>query len=260
MTQFSSLYGSYLDEELHSADSTILFTTARRKAGINKGLAEFADLTECFTKQSTLVWVGGTAETDLNSTITAGDFVRLSKEQVQFRYTDASSNETVLVGDDDLPRREVEWLNRYEPGWQVSTVASSAEQFPSAYYERMENHQRLLGFWPVPSTGSSCSIKVLVPYIARPTPLTSDTQEPFATASGYRTDLRPYHQAAVHYAAFQLEKLRPDLEASRGQLAIFMTYVARFVQNSRVKGGTFINPARRYFQTRANRPPVDPRV
>ncbi len=260
MTQFSSLYSAYLDEELHSADSTVLFTTARRKAAINKGLAEFADLTECFTRQSTLIWLGGTAETDLNSTITAGDFVRLSKEQVQFRYLDASSQLTVLVGADDLPRREVDWLNRYAPGWQ-GTAASSGVQWPSLYYERWEGPQRLLGFWPIPSTGtaSSASLSVIVPYVARPAPLTSDTQEPFATSAGSRTDLRPYHQAAVHYAAFQLEKLRPDLEASRGQLAIFMTYVARFLQATRVKGGTFVNPAWRYFARRSDRG-EDPRV
>lgn len=258
MVQFSSLYSARLDEELHSTDATVLFTTARRKAAINKGQEEFADLTECFTRQSTLVWAGGTGETDLNSTITAGDFVRLSKEQVQFRYLDASSNLTVLVGQDDLPKRDVEWLNRYQPGWQVSTVASSVMQTPQAYYERWDGNQRLLGFWPVPSTGSSASISVVVPYVARPLPLTSDTQEPFATAAGYRTDLRPYHQALVHFAAFQLEKLRPDLKASGGHYALFTTYVARCVQAMRQKGGTYINPARRYFTRRATA--VDPRV
>ena len=47
MTLFSSLYSARLDRELGTDDSTVLFTTARRKAAINEGQAEFADLTEC---------------------------------------------------------------------------------------------------------------------------------------------------------------------------------------------------------------------
>src|SRR3990167_4697465 len=121
MTQFSSLYTARLDEELHSADSTVLFTTARRKAAVNKGQIEFADLTECLLRQSTITLTGGTAEYDLNSTtvIADGDFVRFAKEAVQVRYVDASSNLTVIQCD-DLRRRDVGWLHRFQPGWQTS--------------------------------------------------------------------------------------------------------------------------------------------
>jgi hypothetical protein len=87
---------------------------------------EFSELTECFIRTSTITITGGTAEYELNSTllIASGDYVRLSKQQVEFRYVDASSNLMVLTGD-DLPRRDIDWLNRYEPGWQTSTVAST---------------------------------------------------------------------------------------------------------------------------------------
>lgn len=249
MTQFSSLYGAYLDEELGTDDSTQLFTTARRKSAINKGVREFARLTDCLQRTTTLVIVGGTAEYDLNSTTTIpdGDWRGWSKEQVQVRYVDASSNLTVIGGKDDLPRREIEWLNDFAPGWQDSTVASSVMQLPSVYYERTDGARRLLGFWPVPSTGSSATMTAVIPYLAHPAPLTSDTQEPFAVSGGYRYDLRPFHQALVHYAAHQLEKLRKDDQASLNQFQKFMGYVTQYLQDTRVKNGQGLGFIRRYF-------------
>src|SRR3954463_1740160 len=147
MTQFSTLYGARLDEELGTDDSTVLFTTARRKAAINRGAAEFAELTECLMRESTVTLTGGTAEYDLNSSlvIPGEDFVRLAKQQVEFRYTDASSNVTILTGD-DLPRRDATWLNRYSADWRQSTVASTTMQMPEFYYERAADGARYLGF------------------------------------------------------------------------------------------------------------------
>jgi hypothetical protein len=259
MPIFSSLYGTRLDRELGTEDRSVLFTTARRKAAINEAQGEFAELTECFTKQSTLTLAGGTAEYDLNDSTTLGDFVRLSMEQVQFRYVDASSNVTVLAGD-DLPRRDVPWLNKYEPGWEVSTVASSLQQMPQVYYERTEGGSRYLGFWPTPSTGSSASMTAVVPYVAAPVPMTSDTNEPFQANGRVRTDLRPYHQGLVHYAAYQLEKLRRDPEAANAQLQTFLGYVMRYVQNKRVKGGKQLTQVKNYFRRHGNDRGEDPRT
>lgn len=247
MTLFSSLYTGRLDRELGTDDSTVLFTTARRKAAINEAQYEFAELTECLQRTSTVAIVAGTAEYDLNANST--DFIRFTKEQPAYYYTDASGNQTVYSGD-DLPRREVEWLNRYEPGWKLSTLASSVAQVPQVYYERTDGSQRLLGFWPTPGIESSGSAKVVYAYLANPVPLTSDTQEPFFVGSGYRTDLRPFHQALVHFAASQLEKLRKDDQASDRQLQKFLGYVQRFLGNNRVKNGTTLTSARRYFTFR----------
>lgn len=260
MTQFSSLYGTRLDRELATDDSTALFTTARRKAAINEAIEEWAELTECLQRQTSVTITGGTAEYDLNSTtvIPGGDFIRFSKEQVQFRYTDASSNVTVLAGE-DFPRRDVNWLNAYEPGWQISTVASSIQQLPSAYYLRPDGGNLYLGFWPTPSTGSSASAEAIIPYVPRPTPLTSDTAEPFTINSSVRTDLRPFHQGLVHFAAHQLEKLRRDDQASQMQLQKFLGYVTRYLQQTRIKGGTHITTARNYFSARRNQNAADPR-
>lgn len=261
MTVFSSLYGARLDRELATDDSTVLFTTARRKAAINEGQEHFADITECLTRESTIAITGGTREYNLLSTavLATGDFVRFSKEQVQFRYTDASSYTTVLAGD-DLPRRDVEWLNRFRPGWRGSTFTSSLAQTPTAYYLRADGGNLYLGFDPTPCTGSSASADVIVPYLARPTAMTSDTHEPFTVNSTLRTDLRIYHQALVHYAAHQLEKLRGEWEKSDRQLQTFLGYVTRFLANARVKGGRVATYARDYWAVRGRDVGTDPRT
>lgn len=258
--QFSSLYMARLDEELGTDDQSVLFTTARRKAAVNMGVREFAELTECFLRESTVTLTGGTREYDLNSSlvIPGEDFVRLAKQQVEFRYVDASSNLTVLTGD-DLPRRDIDWLNRYEPGWQDSTVASSVAQMPQFHYERVAAGGRYLGFTPVPSTGSSASMTAIVPYVARPPLMTSDTSEPYQIGANVRRDLRDFHQAPVHFAAHQLEKLRRDKEASDTQLQKFLGYVTRYLQNNRIKGGQTLTMARNYFKTQ-NRAASDPRT
>lgn len=261
MTAFSSLYGAYLDEELGTDDSTVLFTTARRKAAINKGVREFARVTKCLVRQTTITITGGTGEYDVNSTtvIAAGDFMEWAKEQIQFRYTDASSHVTILAGD-DLPRRDIDWLNRYRPGWPLSTVASSVMQLPSIWYERMDGGSRYLGFTPVPSTGSSASATVIVPYIAYPATMTSDTAQPFTVGSAIRTDLAPYHQAAVHFAAHQLEKLRRDDQAIGMQLQKFAGYVTQYWQDLRAKGGTALTFGRMYFSRGTASAAKDPRT
>ena len=252
MTAFSTLYGRLLDQELGTQDSTVLFTTARRQAAVNDGQREFAELTECLIRVSTVTITGGTGEYDLHSTavIADQDFVRLAGDQpVEFHYTDASSFTQYLAGE-DLPERTVRWLDQYEPGWRDSTTVSSGAQTPRVFYQRAAGGSWYLGFYPVPSTGSSASAKALVPYVAWPADLTSDTQEPFTVASGVRYDLRPYHQGLVHYAAHQLEKLRRDDQAADRQLQKFLGYVSRYVQALRKKGGSTLTFARQYFRQR----------
>lgn len=253
MTAFSSLYTTRLDEELGTNDSNTLFTTARRKSAITRGIREFAEMTECFIRWQTVTITGGTAEYNLNSTLVIpdGDFVRLAKTPVEYQHTDNSSNVTILAGPDDLPFRDVKWLDTYEPGWRLSTVASSVSQMPSLYYTRMDGGNAYLGFWPPPSTGSSEAAIARVPYIAQPS--ASTTGEPYTANSSVRGDLRPYHQAAVHFAAYQLEKLRRDDQASDRQLQKFLGYVQRFAQNSRKKGGQVLLSAGNYWSRARNR-------
>lgn len=245
---FSNLYSSRLDRELGTNDSTNLFTTARRKSAINEGLTEFADLTECLVVWANVTIVTGVMEYNLNSTTTiaAANFVRLAKEDPEFVYTDASSQVSVTTGE-DFVRRDVLWLDRYEPGWQLSTVSTGVMQIPSRYYLRPDEEGLWFGLVPVPSLGSSATANLVIPYIASAPTLASDTAVPYTFALGTRTDLTIYHQAAVHYAAHQLEKLRRDDQASDRQLQKFLGYVARYTAAARVKGGRTINTVKNYF-------------
>jgi len=150
-------------------------------------------------------------------------------------------------------------LDDNEPGWRLSTVASSVSQLPQLYYLRPDGGSLYLGFWPPPSTGSSEAAVARVPYVARPPVLTSDTSEPFTVNGVVRTDLRDYHQAIVHYAAHQLEKLRRDDQASDRQLQKFQGYVQRFIANTRRKGGQVLSLVRTYFRPRRSTLGEDPR-
>jgi RNA polymerase-binding transcription factor DksA len=50
--------------------------------------------------------------------------------------------------------------------------------------------------------GSSEAAQLVVPFVARPAPMTASTQIPFTdTNEATRHDLAEYHQAFVHYAA-----------------------------------------------------------
>lgn len=262
MTAFSSLYGERLSRELGNPDVTNLFTTARRQSAINEGQRVFAEMTRCLERRSSITVTGGTAEYDLNSTavITGGDFLELLPDGVEYRHTDASSNVQILAGD-DLPRRDVPWLNRYWPGWQTSTV-SSGTQTPSAHYLRRDGPALFLGFTPVPSTGSSESAEVFVSYLASPTDMSSGTDQPFTVNSSVRTDLVPYHQALVHYGASQLEKFRRDDDASDRQLQRFMAYVTRYLQAMRIPGPQALTFGRNYFRRSRGMTdrPADPRT
>ena len=118
----------------------------------------------------------------------------------------------------------------------------------------MDGGRRYFGLVPPPDIGSSESGKVVLPYIAKPQALTDDTHVPFAFAStaagpstGVRTDLEPYHQAVVHYAAHQLEKLRVNTEQSDRQLQVFLGFVQRYLQMMRPKGGQTVKLARSYL-------------
>lgn len=254
MPPFKHGYSSALDYELGTDDSTILFTDARRKQAFNEGVQQFADLTECFTRQSSITSSHGVREYSLQSTVNipGADYVRPSKQQPEYQLTSShggSSAQVTYISGENFVRRDVDWLNRYEPGWRDSTGGT-----PQYWYERMDGGQRLFGMHPPPQIGSSETGKVVFPYVALPPTLTSDTDVPFSIAStasgastGIRTDLDVYHQAPVHYAAHKLEKLRVNLEGSQSQMQIFLGWVERFINDRRPKGGQTLRTGRNYF-------------
>lgn len=262
MTQFSTLTGRLLDIELGTDDSTVLFTTVRRNAAVNDGIREFADLTECWRKQA-IVSINSTQFVyNLNSsqTIPHGDFVRLAAErpvEYTIRSSAGSSDVTVLSGP-DLMQRSLQWYQRYRPSFSTDEQSSSPRS-PDSYYLLRDAYTQYLGFSPFPSSGTGTSqvLAAVVNYVALPQRLSSATDEPFQEAGVVAVNMRPYHQATVHYAAAQLEKLRKNTEASQSQMAAFLAYVQRYLADARPKGGMMLSYAKDYFTRRIAE--LDPR-
>lgn len=249
MPSFETLTGSLLDQELHSADSTTLFTTARRNAAVNDAYAEFAELTECLLKLSTVVCSCNTQEYNmLSSAVSSTDFVRLAPRGIEYHLLSShggSSARLTQLSGDDFPRRDIEWLNKYEPGWRQSTTPS----MPTGYYVDERDGGYRLGLDRRPNIRSSEVGKLIVPYIARPVAMTSSGDIPFTVGSAVRTDLIPFHQALVHGAAARLEKLRADTEATDRQYALFLSYVNRYTEKVRKRGGAFVSLAKNYLKS-----------
>ena len=95
---------------------------------------------------------------------------------------------------------------------------------------------------------TSETAELLIPFVANPSSMTSDTAIPFAVSTNYRNDLYPYHQGLVHYAAHQMEKLRRDDERADRQMKLFLGYVERYVMQHRKKGSNGVRTARSYFK------------
>ena len=258
MGVFSELYGNALDVQLNSADRTQLFTTARRKHEINEAEREFVRQTECLTNQSTIalstaVVAGssGVHEVNLSSTLSA--FLWLSEQPVEVRYSDSNSLIT-WYSRDELPRRDIPYLDRYDAGWRTASPSA-----PGKYYLRQDGGSVYLGLTPPPlfsTATSSESWDVIVNYVAWPSSMTNDS----AVAFSSQAHLRPWHQALVHFAAARLEKLRGDDEASDRQAGMFAGYVADYLRRQRPKGGSQVTFDRQYRRERTGVPRRDPKV
>lgn len=246
MATFGTLYQSALDVELGSNDSAVLFTTARRQHAINEGYRQFADLTECLTKQSTVTVLSSGQEYNLLSTtvLPDGDFLRIADQAPIFRKFDTSGQVTlVMAGDEDFPQREIQWLDAAQSGWRSTSLGT-----PTAWYQRKAGGAFYFGLDCPVDVSSNESAELVIPYVPMPSSLTQSTEVPFTLDGLTRTDLQPYHQALVHYAAHDLEKIRKDPEASDRQLQKFLGYVQRFVMATRPKGPRSLRAGRSYFQ------------
>lgn len=245
MSQFSDLYGERLSVELNNADTTQLYTSTRRQQAINDGVAEFAALTECYVRRSTVACSCNVTEYALS---TISDFARIAKEGVEYWHTSSGSSLsrfTQLAGP-DFPRNDELWRNRYEFGWRQSTTPV---EFPQGYYVRMDGGKTLVGLSEPPDVGSSDTVRLIVPYVARPQAMTNSTDVPFTDTDGNtRNDLTEYHQAAVHFGAYRLLPLIGDMQGAQAQLQKFLGYVARYQQNTRPKGGQFVTMGRNYWK------------
>jgi hypothetical protein len=242
---FLELYGTELDRELGTS-STVLFTTARRKAAINAAQLEWNERTECYTRSTTVALVDATQEYDLE-VIT--DFHRISAQGVSIRITDADANVRYIEGK-DLDVTTVKELNEDEPGWRAVSAGT-----PTTVYERREGGVIYIGLHPAPSIDVGDTWVLMVPYVAIPADMSADADQPFSVSAANNpiTSLRPYHRGLVHFAAYDLEKLRKDAQRGGLQFQLFESYVERYKASQKPKGGQVVRFATSYRGARAPR-------
>jgi hypothetical protein len=240
---FARLHGSELNLLLNSDDVSVLYMTALRQQAINDGMAEFASLTDCYVRRSTLAVSCNTTEYVLS---TISDFSRISAQGLaEYWHTSSGGFFTQMAGD-DFPRRDELWLNRYEPSWRTSTTPID---YPRAHYIRMDGGQTILGLSEPPDVGSSDTVRLIVPYVARPQAMSASTDVPFTDPAGnVRADLTEYHQAFPHYAAYKLLPLSGRVQEAAANLQLFQSYVQRYTGNSKPKGGMHVTFANNYFR------------
>ena len=254
MATFEELYTSLLDREINNNSSLAgsPHASTNRQQAINDAQREFADLTECLIRESTITCSCNTVQYMLLSSGVLGgstDFVRLAKQGVEYVHTDSNDAITQLAGD-DFPERPIQWRNRYEPGWRAST---SPVQTPSGYSIRTDGGNLYLRLNEPPDIGSSEAAEVRVPYVALPAPMTGASDQPFTVNSSVRTDLRIYHQALPHFAAYKILPMMGDQEGANAQLQKFLGYVARYTQAQRPRGGQHVMMARNYLREASGR-------
>ena len=229
-----------LTVELNDA-STTLFTTALRQQYLNDGQEEFADQTECLTRDSTITVSSGVTEYSL---LTSTDYVRMAAQGVEYLFTSSNGQLTQLAGD-DFPEWPIQVQNRQNPGWRGSTTAVKS---PTAWYRRQDGGDLRIGLFEPPSVGSSETAVIKVPYVIQPVAMTSTTAYPFTVHSTVRTDLTLYHKALAHYAAHKLLPLIGDTQGAIAQLQLFQSYVDRYRGNKRPRGGQQVMYATNYLQ------------
>ncbi len=251
---FLQLYGEALNIELASS-STELFTTLRRKKAINDAQDHFARLTGCTKRYATIAVVDGTEEYDLETAITALDYIRLAGSP-SLRMTKTLTGDVRYVqGPLDFPQREPEELDRVEPGWR-----SAPDGTPQFWYTREDGGATYLGVNPGPDIPTGYTWDLIVPYVADPADMTGDSDEPFTFSTDVIKRLRPYHQALAHYGAAQLEPARKNYSGVTRQMQIYSSFVAQFLQQRTEDGANQIGVLRDYYgDGRRGQRPGDPR-
>lgn len=249
---FKTLWKAELTIALNDSDTSNLYTSTRRQKAINDAVEEFADLTECYTRYSTITCSCNVTEYRLlSSAVSSTDFVRFAKAGVEFVHT-SSGGVVQHVSGDDFPRRDLEFRNRYDSGWRSSTTPV---EVPTGWYLRADGGNQFIGLNEPPDVGSSETAKILMPFVAMPQPMTSSGAEPYTFNSSVRTDLRMYHKALPHYAAYKLLPLIGDKQGAQEHLQTFMGYVTRYLQATRPRGGREVTFARSYLGEARSRMP-----
>ena len=235
---FLDLWGDALDLELGTADRASLFTTDRRKLAVNKAQREFARLTSCYVKQVTIPL---TTAREYDIEVAAPDFMKFAPRGVELQQTTIATGDVVTQAGDDFPRRDIPWLNFYRPGWR------GTDGTPTCWYEDTNAGAHVIGLDVTPGIPATETWALLVAYVATPVDMVNDTDVPWADSGEALTSLTAWHQALVHFAASNLERLRKDYQASDYQLNRFAAYVSDYLQ-ARMPPARTIGVARDYLR------------
>jgi len=240
---FVDIYGDSLDTELGSADRTERFTNARRRSAVNFAQREFVRLTDCFEREGEIVLTSTIGEYDLEALLDADTFMRLSDRQPWIKKQTSGGAISYIQGV-EFPRKDIQVLDREDPGWRTQSDGT-----PSSWYLREDAGEVKLGLYPAPEIPAGDTWTLYVPYVAYPADMVSDTDQPFATTAGgnAKSSLRIYHQALVHRAAAELEKLRRNYGQVKMQMDLFMSFVMNYRQAMRKTDGDRISMTHSYF-------------
>lgn len=212
--QFSDLWGNALDHELGSADQTQLFTTARRKAAINRAQKEFGRLAKIsLAREVVIPVVAGTAQYDLDAA-SGNRFVMFGRPPLRLRHITTA---TTVRQVESLIVRSTAYLDEVAPGWRDTTSTGA----PQWIAHDPVNGVNQLRFSPIPSIPANETWELVVPIQANAADMTNDTDVPFDG----RPDIEPYHWGLAHFAAAMLERLRKDPEAEQVQVQKFGAYL-----------------------------------
>jgi hypothetical protein len=225
--------------ELASADTTQLFTTARRKKAINDAVDVFIRATGCTRRYGSLPLVDNTQEYDLETTFT--DYIRLAAPpSIKIVYTGVTDR---YIQGEDLPRRTAEELDMEEPGWRATTKGT-----PGCWYLKDDGGATNIGFVPAPDVDTGYTWTAIIPYVASISAMTDDAAIPFTIATAPILRLYPYHQALVHYAAGLLEPLRKNYSGVQRQMQLYAGIVAQYFQQQRQDGPEQLRLSRDYYR------------
>lgn len=250
---FIQLWDDALDIEL-ATSSTELFTTVRRKKATNDAQDNFARVTGCTKRYASIAVVDGTAEYDLEA-ITAADYIRLAGAPSIKIVTTLTGVTRYIQGPLDFPQREVEELDREEPGWKTADDGT-----PARWYIKEDGGTTLLGLNPGPDITSGDVWTLVVPYVADPADMVADGSEPFTFGANVIKRLVPYHQALVHYAAAVLEPARKNYTGVQRQMQMYSGFVAQYLQQRTEDQNNQITVLRDYFgEGQRGQRPSDPR-
>ena len=234
---FQQLWDDQLDIELASSDQTILFTATRRKKAVNDAQDAFVRMTGCTKRYGTISITDETDEYNILTTLT--DYIKLAGDP-SIKIVSSSSTR-YIQGKDDFPRRDPEWLDAITPGWRAYDAGT-----PTAWYLRRDSGVEYLGATPPPDVASGETWTWIVPYVAQPTTMSNNSDEPFTTNS-VALPISEYHQALVHYAAAQLEPLRKNYSGVTRQQQLYAGYVANYLQDEQADGNDQIWFERNYY-------------